>query len=107
MNENDFARRILEILSPHFHIHKQIRGRHFSGKQMIIDAIVQPKNNWEWKNLEVALGIEFKDDLRIRGDTTNYTRWLAQCVDYSHTEWNTFGYIYIFACPSLIEGYRA
>ena len=104
MAEADFASRILNKLSPHFQIHHQVTGRHFSGKKLRLDAVVCPLESEEWKNRNVALGIEFKDTIRIAGDTTNYTKWLAQCVDYSHTKWSRFGYIFVFACPELIEG---
>lgn len=41
--------------------------------------------------------------VRLRGDTNNFTKWLAQRVDYSNTNWDDFGYIFVFACPSLVE----
>ncbi len=104
MSEEAYKQQAFEILQDHFEIHKEISGQHFSGKWLKIDAIVIPKVKTDWKNNNVALGIEFKDELRLRGDTTNYTKWLAQCVDYASTSWNRFGYIYIFTCPGLIEG---
>ena len=95
MSEESYKQRVFDILRPHFEIHTEVTGKHFSGKSLRIDAIVTPKANVEWKNKSVAMGIEFKDDLRMRGDTTNYTRWLAQCVDYASTYWDKYGYMFL------------
>lgn len=103
MNEEAFKQTVFEKLKQHFNIAHEVNGKHFSGNNMRIDAIATPKENNLWKNHSVALGIEFKDDERLRGDTTNYTGWLAQCIDYSNTKWDRFGYIYIFTCPGLSD----
>lgn len=104
MDEKMFSQAVLQDLALDFHVYTEVKGVHFSGKGMRIDAVVTPHKPEGWKSPDVALGIEFKNDLRLRGDTTNYTGWLAQCVDYSHTVWDGFGYLYIFACPGLIAG---
>jgi hypothetical protein len=104
MNEKAFADEVLTVLKPHFDIQEQVKGKHFSGKCMRIDAILTPLNKTDWKNPNITLGVEFKNDFRLRGDTNNYTKWLAQCVDYCHTIWGDYGYIYVFTCPSLVEG---
>ncbi|MFT7671013.1 MAG: hypothetical protein ACI8X5_003728 [Planctomycetota bacterium] len=103
MSEAAFERDILERLEPHFEIHPKVEGRHFSGKHLKIDAVVVPRDRTGWKNQNVALGIEFKDVVRLKGNTTNFTRWLAQCADYGNTTWRDFGFLYVFACPSLVE----
>jgi hypothetical protein len=103
MNEKAFCDEIFTILEPAFVIHRQVGGTHFTGAQFWLDAVVTPRDPTLWKNPKVALGIEFKDVVRLRGDTNNFTKWLAQCVDYSNTRWDRFGYIFIFACPSLVE----
>ena len=103
MSESKLGETILNRLEPHFKIDREVPGTHFSGRQLRLDAVVQPRHNCEWKDPEVALGIEFKDTLRLKGSTTNFTGWLAQCVDYSHTHWDGFGYLSVFACPSLLD----
>jgi hypothetical protein len=105
MSEQSVVERGLRLLEPHFVIHQEVPGRHFSGKQLCLDAVAQPKEVGLWKNKQAALGIEFKDTLRYEQnyDTHNYTKWLAQCVDYSHAEWEGFGYLYIFAYGGLVQ----
>ena len=104
MAEYELSRQYLDRLRQDFIIEEQVKGRHFSGKLMIIDAVARPIQSNLWKNPDVALGIEFKDIDRFDKsyDTNNYTKWLSQCVDYAHTDWEGAGYIHIFACPDLI-----
>ncbi len=104
MNETELSTSLLRRLDPHFHVHREVHGTHFSGKSLRIDAVVVPRDSSQWKDQGVALGVEFKDVARLRGDTTNFTSWLAQCVDYGNTNWNGFGYLHVFACPSLVDG---
>lgn len=105
MTEAAIRNAYLPRLDNQFHIHEEVNGRHFSGKTLTLDAVVCPKKNQSWKNSSVALGIEFKDTVRFSRnyDTKNLTTWLAQCVDYSNTVWDKYGYIYIFTCPSLVD----
>lgn len=104
MSEATYKARVLSILEPQFEIYEEIPGVHFSGEPMRLDAIVQPKACSDWKRLSVALGIEFKNGDRNMSDMRDYTSWLAQCVDYAHTDWMGFGYIYIFTCPGITDG---
>lgn len=104
MAETDVQRQVLHLLEPHFEIREQIEGTHFTGKRLRLDAVLKPRQPHLWKSSDIALGVEFKDDLRIAGDTTNFTKWLAQCVDYSHTSWDDYGYLFVFACPGLVTG---
>lgn len=95
----------LSELEPHFYIKQEACGTHFSGKRLRLDAVLKPKLTLNWKNPNVAFGIEFKDTERFSKsyDTKNLTKWLAQCIDYSNTSWDDFGYLYIFCCPSLVD----
>ena len=104
MNEKQLADMVLGQLEPNFYIDREVPGRHFSGKTFRLDAVVRPKDPSLWLNQGVAMGVEFKDVLRLRGCTRNFTRWLGQCVDYSNTCWGSFGYLHIFACPGLLDG---
>lgn len=103
--EKDYKIQAFKILEPHFEIYQEVRGKHFSGKSMRLDAIVTPKIKEHWKNPNIALGIEFKPKHRLHSDTINY-QWLEQCVDYSHSYWDQFGYIFVFVFPNLIDGIR-
>lgn len=106
MTEIAIKNNYLPNLERNFHVYHEVHGKHFSGKKLKLDAILRPKDSHLWKNPDVALGIEFKDTIRFSNnyDTKDFTKWLAQCLDYSNTSWNGFGYIYIFACPSLVDG---
>jgi hypothetical protein len=70
-----------------------------------LDAVVRPLTIDGWKSPDVALGVEFKDVVRFAQsyDTKNLTSWLAQCVDYANTEWGHYGFLYVFACPNLVD----
>jgi hypothetical protein len=103
MDEEELKVNVLSTLEPHFQIHTEVLGEHFSGKSFRLDSVIEPRRPEKWKNPEVALGIEFKDVMRLRGDTNNFTKWLGQCFDYRNTRWEGFGFIYLFACPSLIK----
>lgn len=98
-NEDDVARRCLDRLSRHFDIHEQVWGTHLSGCRLRIDAIVKPKDTSEWANKDIALGIEFKNEGGGEyGIATNaYTKWLAQCADYANTNFDGFGFVFVFA----------
>ena len=106
MSEGQLTDRVLDGLETDFNIRRQVYGSHFSGKRLRIDAIVTPKDGAGWKDCNPALGIEFKDTLRLKDDTRNFTHWLGQCVDYASTEWDEFGYLYVFTCPGLGGGLR-
>jgi hypothetical protein len=49
MSEESYKQKAFDILQPHFEIHTEVTGKHFSGKPLRIDAIVTPKVNGEWK----------------------------------------------------------
>ena len=104
MSEETVKAYYLDILRPHFAIQPQAQGTHFSGKRLRIDAIIKPHNTSEWKNKDVAFGVEFKDVERFtkEQDTNNFTKWLSQCVDYAHTTWDGYGYLHVLACPKVI-----
>lgn len=81
-----------------------MQGQHFTGKHLKIDFIIKPKVTAGWKNANICFGVEFKDMARLdqSGDTKNFSKWLAQCVDYSNTAWSGHGYIYILTCPGIL-----
>ncbi len=105
MSEAALSNLYLTDLEPHFYIEREITGSHFSGKRLRLDAVLKPKAASMWKREDVAFGIEFKDTDRFAKsyDTKNLTQWLAQCIDYANTNWDNFGYLYIFCCPSLVD----
>jgi len=106
MSEKDIKASYLGKLAEDFNIENEVDGQHFTGKTFRLDAVARPKDSRLWKNPDVALGIEFKDTDRFSRnyDTRDFTKWMAQCVDYSNTRWGDYAYIYIFTCPSLVGG---
>lgn len=103
MSEIDFETVVLSILEQHFVVQRRVAGTHFTGKRFILDAVIVPRQPHSWKNRSVAFGVEFKDVVRLRGDTRNFTKWLAQCADYTNTNWDNYGYVFVFACPSIVD----
>jgi hypothetical protein len=99
--EKHFKTEIITKLKSHFDFYPEVKGTHFSGKRLSLDHIIIPKNCPEWRNKNIVFGLEYKDVERIDGDTTNFTRWLGQCVDYANTKWDNYGYIYILTCPGI------
>lgn len=61
--------------------------------------MIQPLDRTQWADPNIAFGVEIKRDPTITGD---YARHLAQCVDYSNTQWDGYGYLHILAFPSFI-----
>lgn len=98
-DEGGVRDRVLKALSPHFHIHREVTGTHWSGKRIRIDAIVVPKDDSAWKTREPRLGIEFKNfnGFSPSLDMKDYTRWWSQCHDYAETDFDEHGYVYVFS----------
>ena len=103
MSEKDIELLISKELAAHFEFMPKVKGTHFSKKILEIDYIIKPKNTSGWKNSDIVFGLEFKDMIRLdqKGDTTDFTKWIAQCVDYSNTYWDGFGYINVLTCPGI------
>jgi hypothetical protein len=58
--------------------------------------MIRPRNPEQWKNPDLALGIEFKIP---KNGVNAYTRWLAQAVSYTHVDWDGYGRRVILTCP--------
>lgn len=103
MSEKDIERIVSDSLSKYFEFIPKVKGKHFSGKRLEIDFVIKPIDTSLWKNQDIVFGLEFKDLDRFdkKGDTTDFTKWIAQCVDYSNTYWDDFGYIHILTCPGI------
>jgi hypothetical protein len=99
--EADLEDYVLSRLNPYFDINYQVVGRHCSGKKVRIDAVLIPHDWPAWKDAgNIALGVEFKLWRNIKG-TNDHGKWVAQCVDYSHTDWEHYGRLPIFTYPSF------
>lgn len=99
-SEDELASRVIERLVPWFAVDREVWGTHCSGRRLRIDALIRPRDAHLWKDPDVAFGIEFKR--RGAGDGINaYTRWLAQSVSYTHTDWDGYGRRRILTCPGV------
>lgn len=96
MSEEKHCVKVHSEIKNEFHIYREVWGTHFSGKRLRIDSVLVPKDKTDWKNKNISLGVEFKDHKRIEGDMTNFTKFIAQSVDYANTKWDNFGYIPVF-----------
>ena len=52
--------------------------------------------------LRPAFGIEFKNPRQDTGDRERHA-WVAQAVGYVHCEWQGYGSLGIFLCPSPLS----
>lgn len=99
--------RVLPLLEPHFHIHREVTGHHPIGKRLRIDAILVPRDSTDWARPDIALGVEFKRSTAAgRKDSSKVIR---QCMDYTVTDWKGFGIgLPIFFCPGFdaIQAWR-
>jgi hypothetical protein len=93
---------VLGELAESFHIEREIRGSHCSGRKLRIDAVLRPIDASNWKDAEPAFGLEFK--VPDQETTRDFTAWMAQAVDYTHTYWHGYGRLKVFMCPSPFVG---
>jgi hypothetical protein len=101
-NEADLAQRVLSRLSMHFAAETEVRGRHWTGRTLRLDAVLRPRDASGWRDKNAAFGVEFKLAHQRSHDTHRFAEWARQAVDYTQTEWSGYGRLYIFACPSPI-----
>jgi hypothetical protein len=95
-SESSVSARMIARLNKHFFVATEVWGTHFSGKRTRIDAVLTPRDQTFWAGKDVKLGIEFK---RGDGSTKEACTHAAQSVDYAHTFFDNFGYMYIFTYP--------
>lgn len=102
-NERELADAVLSQLAPTFDYQREVYGTHCEGKRLRIDAVAWPRNPSEWKDEQPAFGIEFKATQLMNFDMRNFTRWMAQAVDYTHVDWDGYGRLRVFTCPSPVQ----
>ncbi|MEV4604903.1 hypothetical protein AB0K15_47115 [Amycolatopsis sp. NPDC049253] len=105
-SERELADSVLGRLSPWFDYQREVRGTHCGGRRLRIDAVAWPRDPSTWKDEHPVFGIEFKAIELMTFDAVNFTRWAAQAVDYTHVDWNGYGHLRVFTCPSPVKDYR-
>ena len=101
-SEEQLADHVLGELDPYFHIQREVWGTHCSGRRLRIDAVLRPRECTDWADGDdAAFGVEFK--LPLGGSQS--AKWISQCFDYTHTVWDGYGRLGIFACPDVRMGW--
>jgi hypothetical protein len=105
--ESDLADDVLAALDPWFHYKREVRGTHCTGRRLRLDAVLWPRDPQDWKDATPVFGVEFK----LAGtagyrSTKDFTAWAAQAVNYTHVDWDDFGRLMIFACPSVMRHFQ-
>lgn len=103
-SEAELSHAVLQRLEQHFHVDREVEGKHATGKPLRLDAVLRPRDASQWSRPDIAFGVEFKNV--TSEDTCNYTRWAAQAIDYTYTEWDGYGRLAIFTCPGVLTAYR-
>jgi hypothetical protein len=93
--EQAVSGKILDRLSLFFDIETEVSGRHFSGKDVRIDAMLTPKDWLGWK-AKSPIGLEIKRGHQSIGEVT---KQISQAVDYANSHFPGFGYVYVFCYP--------
>lgn len=104
--EEDLANTVLDQLSQHFFIQREVWGQHCTGKRLRLDAALRPRDPQPWFDANPAFGVEFKNALVYSFDTRNFTAWAAQAVDYTHVNWAGYERLMIFTCPPVSMGLK-
>ncbi|MFD4996988.1 hypothetical protein [Streptomyces buecherae] len=101
-NESELAAFVLAKMDQWFHIEEQVQGRYWRGEQTRIDAVLKPRDPDPWFDKDPAFGVEFKN-LAPNSSVSDRYGWVAQAVGYTHCEWEGYGRLGIFLCPSPLS----
>lgn len=103
LDEEMFTHIILKCLEPYFEIRREVWGTHFSGRKVKIDAILKPKDNREWRNKDLVIGLEIKNPLLWHTNNRRDSDLLAQCVDYFMSKFSGVKDMIVLICPLPIK----
>ena len=103
-SEKQLADSVLGDLTPYFCVQREVPGRYPTGQAVRLDAVLQPRDPGPWFDDAPVLGVEFKSVDAAAGyrDDVAATR---QAVDYSYCEFDGYGRLGIFLCPSPVLHY--
>lgn len=79
VSESNLAGIVLELLSDAFHVEREVRGRHWTGKSVRVDAVLRPKDSSNWTEADPAILLEFKNFF------TSHNA-VSQCIQYTCSE---------------------
>lgn len=101
-DEGALAEFVLAKMEPWFHVEEQVHGRYWNGEQTRVDAVLRPRDPDGWHDEDPAFAVEFKS-AKPSSVGAGYG-WVAQAVAYTHCEWDGYGVLPIFLCPSPLTG---
>ncbi len=102
--ENKFREEALRQLDTWFHVQTEVSGIHPRRTQKLrIDAVLRPRDTAPWYDPDPAFALEFKRSKTSYEHLSKYTRWIAQSMDYAETDWDGYGYLTVFTCPSVLS----
>ena len=88
------------ILGPQWKIQDEVWGRGPDGKPVRVDAVIRPIDATQWKDPSVAFAVECKSMTRQK-QICDRSHWLRQCVDYTYTNWQGYGFLWVLTFPSV------
>ncbi|MFF4404909.1 hypothetical protein ACMATS_17980 [Streptoverticillium reticulum] len=103
INEKQLADTVLGELRPHFHIQREVSGLYPTGKALRLDAVLRPRDPGPWFDDEPVFGVEFKLPSRANGYRDDAAQ-IRQAADYTYCEFDGYGRLGIFLCPSPVLG---
>jgi hypothetical protein len=99
LSERGLCEQVLRVLDRWFEIQREVTGSYWNGTRVRIDAVLRPRDPVPWADERPAFGVEFKLPA-LNVSEGDYFHWAAQAVDYTHVEWNGYGRLQVFLCPT-------
>ena len=86
MTEEENKAELFNFISPHFIIKEEVWGKHLSGDNVRIDAVIMPKEPDKWKNKkQTAFGVEIKPEYDSYNEISGM---ILQCIDYKYSRFH-------------------
>ena len=105
-SEQELVDAVARRLERWFVVEREVWGKHCSGRDLRVDAMIRPRDPSNWANPDVAFGVEFKASSSLDG-VKGLTKWFAQAVDYTHVDWPGYGRCVVLMCPGADAWMRA
>lgn len=106
-NEKEIEEYFDSIAIPRFKLYNQIWLRHSNGQRFKIDRVAFDRSG----EIQGPIGFEFKDTGVITGEFGDFSKAVAQSIDYAHcriesdlvpaSDWfgKNLRYVFVFPCP--------
>jgi hypothetical protein len=97
--EQNISDSFCKLFEKDFEIIKQVSGKHYNGKNLCIDLVLIPKDTTLIKNKNLVFGIEIKNPFTANTKGRMKQDLLAQCLDYSETDFINYKDMIVLICP--------